>query len=307
MTSTLVLLAVYQGGDFLEEQINSLSSQSVKTVHILASDDGSSDDSLEILEVAKKSWKKGVFHIVKGPQRGFAENFRSLIGSPEIKADYYAFSDQDDIWDSDKLEKAIASSAGIDPAKPHVYGGRTRTVDITGKPIGLSPLFAKPPSFRNALVQSIAGGNTMVVNKSAQELLTQAANRTDFISHDWWVYQIVTGAGGIFHYDPVPSISYRQHGKNLTGANNSLGARVRHLNRAFGGQMRDWSEHNIAALEKCADLFTPSAKATLASFKLAHNASLPLERFRALRRSGVYRQTLPGQISLFGACALKLL
>jgi len=307
MPSTLVLLAVYQGSNFLEEQIKSISGQSVKTVHILASDDGSSDGSLEILELAKKSWKKGVFQIVKGPQRGFAANFRSLIVNTEIEADYYAFSDQDDIWDGDKLEKAIASSAGIDPAKPHVYAGRTRTVDITGKPIGLSPLFAKPPSFRNALVQSIAGGNTMVANKSAQELLMQAAKRTDFISHDWWVYQITTGAGGIFHYDPVPSISYRQHGKNLTGANNSLGARVRRLNRAFGGQMRDWSEHNIAALEKCADLFTPSANSTLQTFKQAHISSARLERFKALRRSGVYRQTLAGQISLFGACALKLL
>jgi len=307
MSSTLILLAVYQGSSFLEEQIKSLASQSVKTVHILASDDGSSDGSMEILEAARRSWKKGVFQIVNGPQKGFAENFRSLIINTQIEADYYAFCDQDDVWDSDKLEKAIAWSTALDPAKPHVYAGRTRIVDVTGKQIGLSPLFAKPPSFRNALVQSIAGGNTMVANRTTRELLLQAAKRTDFISHDWWVYQIVTGAGGIFHYDPAPSISYRQHQTNLNGANSSLKSRFRRLNRAFGGQMRDWSDHNIAALEKCADLFTPSAKSTLASFKLAHIASARLERCRALRRSGVYRQTLGGQISLFGACALNLL
>jgi len=307
MSSVLILLAVYQGADFLDDQIKSISDQSVKTVHILASDDGSSDGSIKILESAKRSWKKGDFKIVRGPHKGFAENFRSLIVSTQIEADYYAFADQDDIWDSDKLEKAIAWGAGIDPTKPHVYAGRTRIVDITGKPIGLSPLFAKPPSFRNALVQSIAGGNTMVINKVTQDLLAQAARNTGFISHDWWVYQVVTGAGGIFHYEPTPSISYRQHGKNLTGANNSLKARFRRLNRAFGGQMRDWSEHNIAALEKCAYLFTPSARSTLQTFKLARNANSNLERFKALHRSGVYRQTLAGQISLFGACALKLL
>jgi len=307
MPSTLVLMAVYQGADFLKEQIKSLARQSVERVHILASDDGSSDGSMEILEAARRRWKKGVFQIVNGPQNGAAENFRSLILNTEIEADYYAFSDQDDIWDKEKLEKAIVWSASNDTDQPQVFASRTRIVDQTCRPIGFSPLFPRPPSFQNALVQSIAGGNTMVLNKTAHELIRKTANRTGFVSHDWWIYQIVTGANGLFHYHAEPTISYRQHDANHIGANNSAKARLIRIKKTFKGQMKRWSEHNIVALEKCEDLFTPSAKAALASFKLAHSASSPMERFKALRRSGVYRQTLPGQISLYGASALNLL
>lgn len=307
MPSVLILLAVYQGKEYLEEQLASFARQTVKQVHVLAFDDGSTDGSMDILGEAKRAWGKGIFQIAQGPQKGVEENFRSLVLNTGIEADYYAFSDQDDIWDNDKLEKAIGYHPDMKSGQPHVYGSRTRTADRAGNPTGLSPLFSKPPSFENALVQSIAGGNTMVMNRAAQGLLRKAAKRVGFVSHDWWVYQIITGAGGVFHYDGEPHISYRQHGGNLVGSNNSLKDRLKRLKKSFGGQMKIWSEKNIATLEECSDLFIPSAKATLASFKLAHNASSPMERFKALRRSGVYRQTLYGQISLYGASALNLL
>jgi len=199
MPSALVLLAVYQGKNFLEEQLDSLAKQSIEHVHVLASDDGSNDGSLEILEAAKRTWIKGVFQIIKGPQKGVGENFRSLILHTKIKADYYAFSDQDDIWNNDKLENAISWIASEDQKKTLAYGTRTRIANENGNPNGLSPLFAKAPSFQNALGQNIAGGNTMVMNKKAYELLVKTTKLTGFVSHDWFVYQIITGAGGVFY------------------------------------------------------------------------------------------------------------
>ncbi len=307
MSSVLILLAVYQGEKFLKQQLDSIANQTINNIHILASDDGSSDGSVEILEVAKKSWEKGIFKIVKGPQKGVEENFRSLILNEDIEADYYAFSDQDDIWDSDKLEKAIKWSSSQDANLAQTYGGRTRAVDEVGKYIGLSPLFAKPASFQNALVQNIAGGNTMVLNKKAHDLIRETARRTGFVSHDWWVYQIITGSGGLFYYHSEPTISYRQHEANLVGSNNSIRARMIRVRRGFKGQMRIWSKQNIASLEACSDLLTPEAKSSLKYFKLAHNSDSLFKRFLALRKSGVYRQTINGKISLHVACFLKLI
>lgn len=307
MPSVLVLLAVYQGEKFLKEQLDSLANQTVEQIHVLASDDGSTDGSLKILEEAKNSWTKGEFRIVNGPQKKVEHNFCSLILNEEIKADYYAYSDQDDVWDKDKLEKAIAWSSLQDANQAQVYGGRTRIVDINCKHTGFSPVFAKPPSFQNAMAQNIAGGNTMVLNKKAQDIVRETARRVDFVSHDWWIYQIITGSGGIFHYHLEPTISYRQHDANLVGSNNSIAARINRIKRSLNGQFKIWSAQNIAALEECSDLLTPQARMTLQEFKIAHESSSVVSRFIALNRSGIYRQTAAGQISLRIACLLKLL
>ncbi|TGR60375.1 glycosyltransferase family 2 protein, partial [bacterium M00.F.Ca.ET.194.01.1.1] len=101
-------------------------------------------------------------------RQGFAANFRSMILDPRIDADCYAFSDQDDVWEPDRLESAIRWMEGEDIDMPLLFCSRTATISQTGIPAGYSPLFRRPPSFRNALVQSIAGGNTMLFNRKAR-------------------------------------------------------------------------------------------------------------------------------------------
>ena len=61
----------------------------------------------------------------------------------------------------------------------------------------------------------------MVFNRAAKNLIVEASLNTPVVSHDWWCYQIVTGAGGHVMYDPEPCLKYRQHGKNQIGANNN--------------------------------------------------------------------------------------
>src|SRR5207249_955486 len=99
--------------------------------------------------------------LVEGPRQGFAANFRSMILDRRIDADGYAFCDQDDIWEPDRLESAIGWMQTHDATTPLMYCSRTATMTETGNLVGHSPLFSRPPSFRNALVQSIAGGNTI--------------------------------------------------------------------------------------------------------------------------------------------------
>jgi glycosyltransferase involved in cell wall biosynthesis len=214
---TAILLATYNGETFLREQLETLRRQQTTWIDIWASDDGSSDRTREILEEARAGWRLGNFRIVEGPHRGFAENFRSLILNGDIVADYYAFCDQDDLWDSDKLSVAMDRLKELPAEEAGLYCSRTRTIDLDGRPKGYSPLFSRPPTFRNAIVQSIAGANTMVLNRSGWALLVEARRENSFVSHDWWTYLVVTGAGGAVHYSPQPRIGYRQHPENLVG------------------------------------------------------------------------------------------
>ncbi|MEX3010172.1 glycosyltransferase family 2 protein [Hoeflea sp. TYP-13] len=302
-----VLMAVYNGERFLQQQVDSLSSQGVPSIDVWVSDDGSSDGSRKILKSCSDSWSKGTFRVADGPQTGFSDNFRSLMSNTEIQADYYAFCDQDDLWDSDKLQVALSQLASLGRDMPALYCGRTRIVDECGRHVGYSPLFDRQPNFRNAIVQSIAGGNTMVANRAAWQLLAESARRTDFVSHDWWCYILVAGAGGRVVYDPQAHISYRQHSGNLVGDNMSLRSRIDRVNRLFKGQFVSWGDRNLSSLQQCIDLLSDDAKATVEEFRSFRAEKSIIRRLRGLLSSGIYRQSLQGNLGLFAATLFQKL
>jgi glycosyltransferase involved in cell wall biosynthesis len=300
--SIAILLATRNGAAFLDEQLVSLAAQKAGVIDVWVSDDGSTDDTLAILAAWKERWRRGRFEVLKGPEKGFSENFRSLVTNRAIEADYYAFCDQDDIWDDDKLEKATGWIEAQAKDMPLLYCSRTMNVSQSGVPLGPSPLFARRPSFRNALVQSIAGGNTMVMNRRARSVLADASERTGFVSHDWWAYQIVTGVGGVVKYCPEPSVRYRQHDGNQVGANTSWRARHVRLKMLLRGQFSEWTAANLTSLGLCRDMLTPDARAALDLLAKVHGGK-GLSRLYALKRSGAYRQTLVGNIMLWVAAA----
>jgi glycosyltransferase involved in cell wall biosynthesis len=273
---------------------------------VWVSDDGSTDATIALLEVWRRRWIKGTFAVRHGPGKGFAENFRALLASTADEAAYYAFSDQDDIWDADKLSRALGMLAVAEPQRPGLYCSRTRLVDAAGAEIGMSPRFARQPDFRNALVQSIAGGNTMVMNRHGFAILAESARRTSFVSHDWWAYLIVSGAGGLVHYDPEPHVSYRQHLENLVGNNVGFRARTGRLRRLIAGQLSDWNAANLAGLECCTDLLTPDNRAVAAQFRAARSAGLP-RRLYGIARARLYRQTRFQSATLWLAAAVNRL
>ncbi|RUW17801.1 glycosyltransferase family 2 protein [Mesorhizobium sp. M4B.F.Ca.ET.215.01.1.1] len=293
-----VLLGAKDGAAFIEEQLQSLLAQSHPLVDLWVSDDGSTDGTQALVEAWRPRWTKGSLTLVKGPQKGFAANFRSMIVDPRIDADYYAFCDQDDIWEPDRLESALRWMRSLDAETPLLFCSRTATISETGSAAGYSPLFRRPPSFRNALVQSIAGGNTMLINRAARHLLAKASAKTEFVSHDWWAYLIVTAAGGMVRYDPRPLVRYRQHAANLVGANVSWKARLSRLGRLFRGEFASWTDSNLGGLAVNRDILTKDAAACLGLFIRARNGGIS-RRLRLLRRSGVYRQTLPGTLGLY--------
>jgi glycosyltransferase involved in cell wall biosynthesis len=301
-----IWLATRNGAAFLDDQLGSLAAQTHPSIDIRASDDGSTDGTMAILSDWRGRWNKGGFTISQGPRDGFAENFRALICDEATQGDFFACCDQDDLWEADKLETALAWMRTQDGSAPLLFCSRTQTVTESGTAIGMSPLFARKPSFRNALVQSLAGGNTMVLNRAARDLLAQASRRVRFVSHDWWAYQLVTGAGGVVHYCPEPLVRYRQHAENLVGANTSWPARLARLRLLAGGQFAQWNEVNLAALDKNRALLTPDAIEAMELFARARKGN-PVTALASLRKSGVHRQTLKGTLALWASVAFGLM
>lgn len=292
-----ILMCTYNGAAYLREQLESFTRQSLQNWTLYVSDDASTDSTRSILAEYQQRWGGQKMVIFEGPCEGFGRNFLSLLHRPQVQARYYAFSDQDDLWFDKKLERSVMRLEDIAELKPSLYCSRTRLVDATGKIIGFSPRFTRPPSFKNALVQSIAGANTMLINNSTRELLLRVPNDATIVAHDWLTYLIVTACGGKVVYDDQPTLDYRQHGGNLIGANVSISARLARVQKMLSGRFADWNDSNIYILKALSDYATDDARRTLIAFDSCRHTDL-LNRFRQLRRSGVYRQTMAGRASL---------
>lgn len=299
-----VLLCTCHGQDYLAEQLDSIAAQTYPHWQVCASDDGSADDTHAILESYQRKWGADRLSISSGPVEGFATNFLTLTCKTSIQADYYAYSDQDDVWEADKLRRATDWLKTIPADVPALYCSRTQLVDADGSHLGYSPLFKKPPSFANALVQNVGGGNTMVFNNAARLLLCEAGVNVDVVTHDWWAYIVVSGCGGKIYYDTHSSLRYRQHGSNLVGANNNWPARLQRIRMLLQGRFREWSDSNIQALLKLRPRLTPENQLILDRFATARNRWF-LPRVIGIKRSGVYRQTLLGNLGLAVAALFK--
>ena len=302
-----ILLGSYNGAAFLPEQLASLAHQSHRAWSLIASDDGSTDTSIGIVLDFGEQIGAERLTLQAGPQLGFAQNFLSLIRAAGPTTPYAAFCDQDDIWLPSKLERALSRLREISNATPAVYLGRTTIRDRNLKPLSLSPLFERPPSFENALVQSIAGGNTMVVNRAALDILQESSAKTGWIiSHDWWIYQMIAGAGGKIIYDPEPMVHYRQHGANQVGANDGRRAQLRRLVQLLAGRFRRWNDANLGALQEARHWLSPKARETLSLVTAARRSCL-LNRISLLKKAGIYRQTKGGNIALWLAAITRRL
>lgn len=300
----VILLCTSNGEHFLEEQLASIEAQSYKNWQLVVSDDASNDRTHAIIEAWRARLGEQRVTIRHGPKQGFVANFLAVTCAPELQAVYFAFSDQDDIWEHDKLERAMAWLA-LQEDIPAVYGSRTRLIDACGREIGLSPLFAKSALFPNALVQNVAGGNTMVFNAAARRLLMLGGN-VDVVTHDWWLYMIVTACGGKMFYDRVPRVRYRQHGKNLVGANNDWRARGMRMRMLLAGRFQQWNTKNLRALSTLRPYMTPANRDVFDLFVKAREARF-WARLDGVWRSGVYRQTLLGNLGLIAATLFKKL
>lgn len=217
-TSVLILMSTYNGGPYIEEQLESILNQKGVCVTLFIRDDGSVDATKNIiLEYMKKYPNRILFE--EGSNVGFAKSFSELLRLAYTKHSnflYYAFADQDDVWEPMKLCTAISYFREQADDLPVTYCSNTTLVDKDLNFIkyawgNIDMHITKS----RAMVQSFATGCTMVFNRKAVELyvthIPQKVTR-----HDFLMYQICAFLGKVI-YDKNSYIKYRQHGNNQIG------------------------------------------------------------------------------------------
>ncbi|WP_223065896.1 glycosyltransferase family 2 protein [Paenibacillus caui] len=213
-----VLLSTYNGEKYIKEQLDSVLAQQGVSLNLLIRDDGSIDSTCSIIEnYVEKNQGRILFS--QGANSGAKGSFFKLIEQSSDGMDYYAFCDQDDIWEPGKLQRAVSLLKQEDNDLPLMYCSATRMVDNTLSYLGTWPSVPrKSLTLYNALVENIAVGCTMVMNRAAMELVKKHLPRdyANVIMHDWWVYLIVSAFGKV-NFDDTPHLLYRQHGGNVLG------------------------------------------------------------------------------------------
>lgn len=299
-----IILCTFNGAQYLNEQLSSIVAQKYKNWRLFVSDDGSKDQTMELLYAFRNRYGEDKVVIFEGPKQGPAKNFLSLVNFVHEQCEYFAFCDQDDIWHEDKLSRATTILDNVIDNRPVLYCSSTIYISKFGDYLQGSYLFKKPPSFKNSLVQSIAGGNTMVFNKAAANILAKTPLSINLEAHDWWTYILITGCDGQVYYDPNPTVDYRQHSSALVGENRTLRAKLTRIKKLLDGRFRVWNDKNIKGLEFFSNQLTPENFIAVAWFQKLRSKFLLL-RIYAFFRSGIRRQTLVGNIALFLAAILN--
>ncbi|MGK4144892.1 glycosyltransferase family 2 protein [Weissella paramesenteroides] len=216
MYKVVVLMSSYNGEKYISEQIESILNQVNVNVHLFIRDDGSTDDTLKIIKQFKD--KITIFY---GENIGLQDSFGSLIWNDSIDADFYAFSDQDDVWDKDKLFRAVTELSKI--ANVGMYASNQRVVDADLhfiKPLyGLETQglpYPKYKNFKSFFLNNNYFGNTIVLNRKAMEAVREYRPNHLIVQHDTWV-SIVVYINGQIIFDSNMHSSYRQHNQNVVG------------------------------------------------------------------------------------------
>ncbi|MBY0346198.1 MAG: hypothetical protein K2P98_04950, partial [Neisseriaceae bacterium] len=110
----------------------------------------------------------------------------------------------------------------------------------------------------------------------------------------------VSGCGGVVFYDSEPSLLYRQHDGNLIGANSSWIERWMRIKLLWRGSFKNWNDANVTALQKIYAKLTPENQLIFKQFVTARHAGF-LARLIGLKKSGIYKQTLLGNLGLLFA------
>jgi glycosyltransferase involved in cell wall biosynthesis len=306
--SVTILMGVYNGAFYLQDMLGSLAQQDHPDWTLLASDDSSTDRSATILQDFLVTRPEGRVLLKSGPAQGFTLNYLTLLaGLDSSKSNWLAFADQDDVWLPQRLSRGLRALEDV--VTPSLAAGPVWCVRNDLSQRRMSGGWPRQTEFRNALVQNVVQGNAMLANPAAANLLITAARKVLEagnipVSHDWWAYQVVTGAGGQICKIAQPSVLYRQHGGNIIGANDTSLAKMRRLKKAFQGQQRVWAGVNIAALSACKPLLTPEANAALDTFAMMRMTKNPLRKLRALLHLRPVRQTKAGTLVLWAAAML---
>lgn len=213
-----ILMSTYNAEPFLKEQINSILGQTYTNWKLFIRDDGSSDStSLIIEEFTKKDDR--IFFVNKDSIKnvGVVSSFFLLLSC--VKADFYMFCDQDDVWKADKVQITYDKMMQEDyQSIPICVFTDLEIVDADLNPERVMNGDNIWTEFLELLFTNCVTGCTVMVNQYLKQLIDfKHLNYDDIYMHDWWVGIIAAGLGKAIYINE-PTIYYRQHGDNVVGS-----------------------------------------------------------------------------------------
>lgn len=298
-----VLMATHNGEAFLVEQVQSILAQRGVRVRLVVSDDSSTDATPALL--AELGVDPRITLLPAGSFGTPQGNFLRLMREADISgATAVALADQDDIWHADKLERQLAllERLDVDAVSSNVIAfwereDGSRRTELIDK--------AQPQVPLDFLLESAGPGCTFVMDHEAFTSVRAALDRLpddgvrlddSAVPHDWLAYAIVRATGGRWHIDAEPTMEYRQHESNATGANSGISQAASRFRRLASGEYRAQcgavarlsaavaEDAQRARLERIAPLFDRTdLGARLALRRLSHELRREATERRLLR------------------------
>ena len=233
----VVLLSSFNGEKYIAEQIESILDQVECEVKLVVRDDGSSDKTVQILNEFSNKYD---IDILIGNNLGYVGSFFELMKYALTRYSsykYFSLSDQDDIWDNDKL---IIACRAIDSEQSHIpilYGSTTRLVSNNMKYLCTSQKCLKQLTFFNTIIQNFIPGHSQVMNKPLLEMAVKYSDYEKVYVHDSYIVNCAI-LGGKVIFDENPHTNYRQHDTNQLGSNKGffswLKSRIKRIHHGHG-------------------------------------------------------------------------
>lgn len=241
MKKIAILMSTYNGEKYIEEQLNSLYMQSIKDFDIYIRDDGSSDNTIKIIDSYQQRY--GNINLDIGTKNlKPARSFMKIIMDIDDDYEYYAFCDQDDVWNRDKLERAITQIGNNNI--PVLYCSNYQLVDADLNNLPDNGHHSST-DFYTSIIYSNATGCTIVFNRKLLKVL-KLHYPQNVVMHDDWCHKVCLAIGGKVIYDNYKSLKYRQHGNNADGGVHGfvhkmkmLIGRFKHRNRIRSNQLKE--------------------------------------------------------------------
>lgn len=238
-----ILVPTYNGGRYLSALLDSLLAQDHPNILITLSDDGSTDDTLCIVETYAKKDPRRIIHYQSGLRFGCAEKHFMHLLSRYYDTPYIMFCDQDDVWHPDKVSKTLAQMEKTELSAdiPTLVHTDLRVVDANLQQI--SPSFCLHSgidgnrlALNQLLVQNVVTGCTVMINRALALLANSRPAPDTMRMHDWWLALLASACGNISFLNEA-TIDYRQHGSNSVGAKD-VRSPAYLLKRLFSSPMR---------------------------------------------------------------------
>lgn len=315
MTSVSVAMATYNGERFVEEQLQSILDQTLPPLEVVVSDDGSTDDTLEVIRrVAAAHPGPTVVRILDDAGHlGVSGNFARAVEA--TTGEYIALSDQDDRWHPARVARAVAAFDA--DAELLLLHADADLVDTEGAPLGVTLLGSLGLSrqehaeidagrgFAAYIRRNLATGATVTFRRT---LLRSALPFPAEWVHDEWLAAIAA-AVGTTRLDPAPVIDYRQHGGNEIGVTApTLRYRIGRMLEPRGDRYRELAERSALLVDRLETLGAPREWRDLAAEKARFEAvratypEVPLFRLpavlRELRRGSYSRLSSQGTLDV---------